>query len=308
MPLLEFGGARHPRLQCRPRLLRADRGHDAGAVEQEHGYPGDRLFPRLARSLPASSASRRPAAMSSSSLPRTALPPRPTPPPIAPPRPPKSTSPAAWRSKARPPRSASTSSTRTPCCAARRSGPANGRSSAPPPTRLIDGRLEEHYRERSMLNAQRLPGRYRRGDLLPRLRHVGQIDRQHHQCRCGQCPVVHALDTDERHDIDDRQQGRHSAATDNAARIADLKRDYEHLGEQLARRGIDIDAIKRKVAALRRRRPLLGRRHRRHALCPLSRRRRAARHLRQDRGLRRHPATDAGDADRLAAYPVGQGR
>ena len=64
----------------------------------------------------------------------------------------------------------------------------------------------------------------------------------------------------------------------------------------------------RQGRAFRRRRPLLGRRHRRHALRPLSRRRRAARHLRQDRGLRRHPAADAGDADRLAAYPVGQGR
>jgi L-rhamnose isomerase/sugar isomerase len=78
------------------------------------------------------------------------------------------------------------------------------------------------------------------------------------------------------------------------ARIADLKRDYESLGERLDRRGIKIDAIKDKVANLRRR-PVLGRRHRRHALCPLSRHRRAARHLRQDRGLRRHPAADAGD-------------
>ena len=63
----------------------------------------------------------------------------------------------------------------------------------------------------------------------------------------------------------------------------------------------------RKVAAFARRDPVLGRRHRRHALRPLSRPRRAARHLRQARGLRRHPATDAGDADRLAAHPVGQG-
>jgi L-rhamnose isomerase / sugar isomerase len=31
---------------------------------------------------------------------------------------------------------------------------------------------------------------------------------------------------------------------DNAARIADLKSDYEHLGAQLSRRGIAIDAIK----------------------------------------------------------------
>jgi L-rhamnose isomerase/sugar isomerase len=36
---------------------------------------------------------------------------------------------------------------------------------------------------------------------------------------------------------------------DNAARIADLKADYDHLGTQLARRGIDIGAIKEKVSA-----------------------------------------------------------
>lgn len=36
---------------------------------------------------------------------------------------------------------------------------------------------------------------------------------------------------------------------DNATRIADLKADYDYLGAQLSRRGIDIDAIKAKVAA-----------------------------------------------------------
>lgn len=35
---------------------------------------------------------------------------------------------------------------------------------------------------------------------------------------------------------------------ENAVRLADLKADYEHLGSVLARRGVDIDAIKRKVA------------------------------------------------------------
>ncbi len=35
---------------------------------------------------------------------------------------------------------------------------------------------------------------------------------------------------------------------DNAKRIADLKADYEHLGTQLARRGVDIDAVKAKVS------------------------------------------------------------
>ncbi|SOC45342.1 L-rhamnose isomerase/sugar isomerase [Rhizobium subbaraonis] len=38
-------------------------------------------------------------------------------------------------------------------------------------------------------------------------------------------------------------------AAENAKREGALKSDYAHLGEQLARRGIDIDAVKRKVAA-----------------------------------------------------------
>lgn len=37
--------------------------------------------------------------------------------------------------------------------------------------------------------------------------------------------------------------------TENAKRQEALKSDYESLGERLARRGIDIDAVKRKVAA-----------------------------------------------------------
>jgi L-rhamnose isomerase / sugar isomerase len=38
-------------------------------------------------------------------------------------------------------------------------------------------------------------------------------------------------------------------ARENDRRLADLKSDYEHLGAQLARRGVDIDAVKSKVAA-----------------------------------------------------------
>ena len=43
--------------------------------------------------------------------------------------------------------------------------------------------LEEHYRQRSHAEALGVPRGHRRGDLLPRLRHVGQVDRQHHQRR-----------------------------------------------------------------------------------------------------------------------------
>ena len=153
--------------------------------------------------------------------------------------------------------------------------------------------------------AQRLSGGHRRGGLFLRLRHVGQIDRQHRQCRCRQRPGFHALSVVQRRDrqcdvvSSEQSMPRGCNGTvidtrlvekDNAAREAALKRDYDALGERLDRRGIAIDAIRDKVAGFRRRHAVLGRRHRRHALCPLSRRRRAARHLRQARGLRRHPA------------------
>jgi NAD(P)-dependent dehydrogenase (short-subunit alcohol dehydrogenase family) len=42
---------RHPRLECRHRLLRADRDTDARCGTRT-GHPGDRLLPRVARSLP----------------------------------------------------------------------------------------------------------------------------------------------------------------------------------------------------------------------------------------------------------------
>lgn len=38
-------------------------------------------------------------------------------------------------------------------------------------------------------------------------------------------------------------------AHENQKRLADLKSDYDHLGARLSRRGVDIDAVKRKVAA-----------------------------------------------------------
>ena len=154
---------RHPRLQCRHLLVGADRGDHARHVEPQHGHPGDRLFPRLARGLPADEAAEARRRRSSSSPPRTASPPRPTPPPTAPPRPPRSTSPAASRSKAR-----------------RRRHPRQRRQSRRRAARLEDlagewreqraaaykmkpDELEEHYRQRSLLKRQRLPRGHRRG-------------------------------------------------------------------------------------------------------------------------------------------------
>ena len=53
--------------------------------------------------------------------------------------------------------------------------------------------LEEMYRQRSMLKRSRLPRGHRRSHLLLRLRHLGQIHRQHHQRRRRQRPDVHAV-------------------------------------------------------------------------------------------------------------------
>ena len=129
---------------------------DARALEPQHGDPGHGLFPGGARGVPRDEARRDSAARSSSSPRRTASPPRPTPRPTAPPRPRRSTWPAAWRSKARRTASASTSSTPTRCCAARRSGPATGGSSAPAPTRPTR-RAGGDYRQRSLLKRSVLP-------------------------------------------------------------------------------------------------------------------------------------------------------
>ena len=50
------------------------------------------------------------------------------------------------------------------------------------------------------------------------------------------------------------------------ARCRALEEDYEHLGRQLARRGVDIEALTERAMAFRVARAVVGRRHRRHAL------------------------------------------
>ena len=77
------------------------------------------------------------AARSSWSRARTRSSPPPAPRPIARPRQPSCIWPAAWRWKARHSAFAPMSSTRTPCCAARASGRANGASNAPPATKNL---------------------------------------------------------------------------------------------------------------------------------------------------------------------------
>ena len=86
---------------------------------------------------------------------------------------------------------------------------------------------------------------------------------------------------------------------------ADLDADFEHLGRQPAPWRRDR-APGGACAVAARRAAVLGRRHRRHALRPLSRTGRAARRVREARRLRDRPFAGADHARGLAAHPVGQ--
>ena len=68
---------------------------------------------------------------------------------------------------------------------------------------------------------------------------------------------------------------------ENARLAAAQADDYAALGRRLRRAGVDIEAITAQSRRVRGRRADLGGRNRRHALRPLSRTRRTARHLRQ---------------------------
>ena len=59
--------------------------------------------------------------------------------------------------------------------------------------KVSEDELEEVYRQRSMLKLSVLPGGHRRGRLFLRQRSVGQIDRQHPQCRRRQRAGFHAV-------------------------------------------------------------------------------------------------------------------
>ncbi len=95
---------------------------------------------------------------------------------------------------------------------------------------------------------------------------------------------------------------------ENAAREAALSRDYDALGEQLARRGIAIDAIRDKVAAFGVAIPSwgVGTGGTRFARFPGEGEPRDIFDKLEDCAVIQQ--LDAGDADGLAAYPLGQGR
>ena len=73
-----------------------------------------------------------------------------------------------------------------------------------------------------------------------------------------------------------RSSERSHRAEQRAGAATALEEDYEHLGRQLARRGVDIEALVGARGGVPRRRAVVGRRHRRHALRALPRAGRAA--------------------------------
>ncbi len=53
---VDYRRGRHPRVECRHRLVRTRRDHDARDVGPQHGHPGQRLFHRIAGGVPADAA------------------------------------------------------------------------------------------------------------------------------------------------------------------------------------------------------------------------------------------------------------
>jgi NAD(P)-dependent dehydrogenase (short-subunit alcohol dehydrogenase family) len=219
--------------------------------------------------------------------------------PTAPPRPPKIQLAAASRSKARRWASAATWSIPTPCCAARRSGPANGGASAPRPTSMDEGELEEHYRQRSLLKRNVFPEDIAEAVYFLVSDRSAKSTGNIINVDAGHLAAVHAL-----------RGGRMSIFTraiidaHNRAAAA-VASDYATLGEQLARSGHRHRGDHRARRRLRGGRAELGRGHRRHALRAFPGTRRAAQRVRETRGLRRDPAPGALHTARLAALPLG---
>ena len=151
-----------------------------------------------------------------------------------------------------------------------------------------------------------LPRGHRRGGLFLRLRPFGEVDRQFPQCRCRQRGKPSRDDTCQGMRACSYRASRRIVIADRELQApeAALGRGLAALGRKLARRGIESRRSS-SSDGLRGRGADLGRRHRRHPLCPLSGAGRTAQHPRQARGLRRHPATHPRDAECLARISPG---
>ena len=85
--------------------------------------------------------------------------------------------------------SASTWSIRTRCCAARASGRASGAQQRAAAYNMKPDELEEHLPRARHAEAQRSTRKTWPKRVLPRLRPLREVDRQHHQRRCRQRAV-----------------------------------------------------------------------------------------------------------------------
>ena len=274
--------------------------------------PRDRLFPGRARGVPADATRRASAARWCSSPRRTGLPPRPTPSAYCTAKAARSISRAAWRWKAqaRHPRQRG-----QPRCGAARLEDLGGRM-AGAARRVLQARdkdeLEEHLSPALAAEALGAARGYRRGGLFLRL---ATCRRNRPATSSMSMPATRRrsrADTGTTSgDQDDRlvhQRGSGQADERRATRPRST-RITTALGAQLARRGIDIDAITRqgRGASASRSRP--------GASAPAA----PALPAFPGRGEPRDifdkledcaiiHAADPRDADGLAAYPLGQGR
>ncbi len=256
---------RHSRVQCRHRFGLADRGYDSRGLEPQYRHSRDRLFPRLARGLPAVPQAEARRLHRLHRLEERS---------------------GGLRRRVR---LLHGESCGNPSGALPRPGGRGGRHPREhrEPRRRA-ARLQDLERRvaraaRGVLQDRRgaaggalssalapeafgLPGGHRGSGLLPRERPVGQVHRQYRECGRGQPDLVHALigtetrdharPGDEAGQFHQGRGGRRMAARidrdvidkSNEQFQEALEADYAALGARLDRRGIAIDDIKRKVA------------------------------------------------------------
>ncbi len=157
-------------------------------------------------------------------------------------------------------------------------------------TRSREDELEEHLPQALAAAAHGLPEDIAEGGLFLRLRPVGEVDRQYPQRRCRQRHIASRGSADDLpHPRRSDRRAEPQARSRRSPKTTRPRRASSRGAASTSRRYQARHGLRRGGADL-------GRGHRRHALCPLSRARRAAQHPREARGLRRHPAAVAGHA------------